>query len=137
MSNIGEMLNAYQKKTDCTRAEIARRTGVPERRLRAIMAEGREPIQQEEVFLTSWLKSVGFSYVPQEEATEDVPKASPKKKAAKTEGEKSEGVSIRGDAKKLVRLYKEAMGFKTDADAATALVKKGFMSVLKEASDVK
>ena len=136
MSNIGELLNAYKEANSVTRAEMSRSIGLPERRLRGFMTEGRKAEPQEEYIVLKWLEAKGFDYVPPKPKAEEPPKKSPKKKVAKTEGEKSEGVSIRGDAKKLVRLYKEAMGFKTDADAATALVKKGFMSVLKEASNV-
>lgn len=130
MSNIVEMLNAYKEANGVTRAEMSRGCGIPERRLRGFMTEGRNPSDAEEFLILKWLESEKFDYVPPKAKVEEVPKEPPKKKVPK-----AEAIGIRGDARVLVQAYREAMGFKTDTDAATALVKKGFMSVLKEASD--
>ena len=138
MTKIRELLNAYKEANNATRAEMARGIGIPERKLRGIMTEGRKVSDTEEFLILKWLKDEQFDYIPPEavETVETVEEPPQPKAPRKKKPIKSEGVSIRGDAKILVKFYKEAKGFKTDADAATELVKRGFMSILKEASDV-
>lgn len=45
----------------------------------------------------------------------------------------SDAVGVRGDAKALVQIFREAMGFETDTDATTYIVKDYFRIMLREA----
>ena len=131
MTKIGEMLNAYKEANNVTRAEMAREIGLPERRLRSIMTEGREATNAEEFIILKWLKAEQFDYIPPEEV--EIAEEPTRPKVPNKKKPKAEAIGIRGDARVLVQTYREAMGFKTDTDAATDLVKRGFISILKEA----
>jgi len=129
MVAIREILNAYKEANEVSRAEMARSIGVPERRLRGIMAEGRTARPEDAKKITEWLKEERFDYVPP--FAEEPPKKASKKKSKKA-SDTAEGVSVRGDAKVLVQMYRETAGLKYDADAASVLIKKGFKTVMKE-----
>lgn len=133
MKNIVEMLNAYQEANKATRASMARSIGIEERGLRGIMTEGRNITPEEEAKIRAWLISEQFDYIPPVKAdskAEPVTKHKVPNKGKKAN--ESGAIGIRGDAKVLVQFYREAKGFKTDTDAATALVKKGFKAVIAE-----
>lgn len=131
MVNVATLLNAYKEANNATRASMAREIDIAERRLRGIMTEGKNPTDLEEFIIREWLKKEGFDYVPPkvDETTEKPaqPKASAKGKS------KAEAIGIRGDARVLVQMYREAMGFKTDTDAATHIVKEYITNLLREA----
>lgn len=132
--DVTTLLNAYQEANGCTRAEMARGIGLPERRLRGFMRENRKPSDFEEFTIRAWFDQQGFDYIPPKTV---IPKdsAASKTKSAKRAIKETDAIGIKGDAKVLVRTYKEWKGYKTDTDAATELVKKGFMSLLKEAEN--
>lgn len=134
MSRLGEMLNAYREANNASRAGMAREIGISERRLRGIMTEGSEPKDTEAFLIRAWLDAEQFDYIPPE-AVETVAEP-PQPKAPTKKKNKAEAIGIRGDARVLVQMYREAKGFKTDTDAATYIVKSFFMNLLKEADDV-
>ena len=137
MTNIRELLNAYKEANNTSRAEMAREIGIPERRLRGIMAEGRKASDTEEFLILKWLKDEQFDYIPPEAVeTVETVEEPPQPKAPSKKKTKAEAIGIRGDARVLVQTYREAMGFKTDTDAATYVVKSFFANLIKEASDV-
>lgn len=138
MVSIKEKLNAYKEANGTSRANMAREIGLPERRLRSIMTEGREPDDLEEFIILQWLDAQHFDYIPPktEEASKTMKKSDAKKVPAK-KNTKAEAIGIRGDARVLVQMYREAMGFKTDTDAATYIVKQYFANILKEAANEK
>lgn len=131
MASIREKLNAYKEANGVSRANMAREIGLPERRLRSIMTEGREPNDMEEFVILQWLDAQHFDYIPPK--TEEASKTMKKVPARKST--KAEAIGIRGDARVLVQMYREAMGFKTDTDAATYIVKQYFANILKEAAN--
>lgn len=133
MKNIIETLNAYKEANKVSRANMARSIGINERRLRGLMTEGRNITPEEEAKIGAWLISEQFDCVPPVKAdskTEPVTKRKAPNKGKRAN--ESGAVGIRGDALVLVQVYREAKGFKTDTDAATALVKKGFKAVIAE-----
>lgn len=138
MASIREMLNAYKEANGVSRAEMAREIGLPERRLRSIMTEWRDPSDMEEFIILQWLDAQHFDYIPPktEEASKTMKEVTKKKVSAK-KSTKAEAIGIRGDARVLVQMYREAMGFKTDTDAATYIVKQYFANILKEAANEK
>ena len=129
--DVGTLLNAYQEASGRTRAEMAREIGLPERRLRGFMKENRKPENFEEFVIREWLETQNFDYIPPK-AVVSKDSTSSKPKPAKKTIKETDAIGIKGDAKVLVRLYKEWKGYKTDTDAATELIKKGFMSLMKE-----
>lgn len=130
MSNVGEMLNAYKEANGVSRVSIADAIGLPQRRVRSIMSEGRTPTEMEEHVIMKWLEKEHFDYVPPEAVSTTTVKTKDAKRKVLKE---TDAVGIKGDAKALVRAYKEANGFKTDTDALTHIVNSFFMNLLKEA----
>ena len=136
MVSIREKLNAYKEVNGTSRASMAREIGLPERRLRSIMTEWRDPTDMEEFIILQWLDAQHFDYIPPKaEETQKTMKDNTPKKAAAKKNTKTEAIGIRGDARALVQMYREAMGFKTDTDAATYIVKQYFAKIFKEAAN--
>ena len=130
MSRIGETLCAYKEANGVSRAEMARSIGLKERRLRTIMNEGGYPSEDERAIIMDWLRAEHFDYIPPEkvvQTTQPKPKDGKRKTLKETDA-----MGIKGDAKALVRAYKEAKGFKTDTDALTHIVNTFFRDLLKE-----
>ena len=122
-----EAAKCYIDDQNLTASGFGKKVGIAPRRMQKII-KGDVTMRNDEA-----MKIALMVRVPFDKSIEDEPQTSPKPTPKK---DKAEAIGIRGDARVLVQMYREAKGFKTDTDAATYIVKSFFMNLLKEAADV-
>lgn len=130
MSEVGskefvlEAAKCYISERHMPASTFGKLIGIEPRRMQKIF-KGDAKMSDEEATKIALAVRVPFKAEPREET--------PKTEKAGTKKNKAEAIGIRGDARVLVQTYREAMGFKTDTDAATYIVKSFFINLFKEA----
>ena len=118
-----EGVDLYRHDHDITIAEFARLASIDIRRMQKYCKGDLELKDEDAVKISMLLR------LPYEAETK------PTKATKKKIGEVQDVIGVRGDAKLLAQIYKEAMGLETDTEAATLLIIKGFKTILKEAAE--